>query len=409
MVLVKVTFTSILVLLITFTLAYIVLSPYYATLSAAIPSSKATNEDIEDESDDTSTPCDESLLPIPLDPNFTLNITHHAPSLPIPSSPLPQPHALADAAQAIPLLLSLSRSTTWSSIANITLRAPDTFEPEGLLRLGPDRFLLSAGEYTTRTKKYPPSNPIQDGTDRTPGAGFAHLMMFTSNGTLVADASISLSGSLEYHNGGLDYDGESIWGVLSQYRPNTSATVYAADPTTLRPRAVLHHPSDHLGAIAVPPAVDLRPRHGDEKHGSDRRISTLNWGGRTASLFPLPDTDSCVSRLPRRTIRNPSHFVDYQDCKYMGPWSSYTLMLCSGVASLGNPTSSSEKYNLGGIALVDIDTMQPLAEIPVTLESEKGVRMTQNPMDFSVEDGKLRFYWAPDQHESTLYIYEAQP
>jgi hypothetical protein len=35
--------------------------------------------------------------------------------------------------------------------------------------------------------------------------------------------------------------------------------------------------------------------------------------------------------------------------------------------------------------------------------------MTQNPVDVSVENGKLRFYWMPDQRNSTLYVYEAQP
>lgn len=77
-------------------------------------------------------------------------------------------------------------------------------------------------------------------------------------------------------------------------------------------------------------------------------------------------------------------------------------MLCSGVATIGN-------YNLGGIALVDVDTMTPLAEVPIALESALGLRMTQNPVDVSVEAGKLRFYWIPDQRNSTLYVYEAQP
>lgn len=57
---------------------------------------------------------------------------------------------------------------------------------------------------------------------------------------------------------------------------------------------------------------------------------------------------------------------------------------------------------------MDINSMLAIAEIPITLESSRGVRMTQNPMDVSVEDGRLRFYWVPDQQDSTLYIYEAQ-
>ena len=441
----KLAVSTILVILLAGTLTYVLLAPYYAPdgLSASVPiagpdsqhSSKPASEDNDhhdddddddDDTDESTTSCDPSLLPIPLpddqDNYPPLNITIHDPSLPIlPYDHLPPPHALSDAPAAIPLLLSLTRDTVWTAVANISLQA-DTFEPEGLLRLGPDRYILSCGEYTSRTQKFPPENPIQDGTDRTSGSGFAHLMVFAADGTRIADASISLADKIEYHNGGIDYDGKEIWGALSQYRPNTTATIYAADPATLRPRAVIHHPSDHLGAVAVEPVKDDHEDDDDDdddddkkksrRHGGHRRrITSLNWGGRTATTFKLPppsssssSSSSCIVPHNPPTTKNPSHFVDYQDCKYMGAWDGgRRLMLCSGVAKLKD-----DDYNLGGLALVDVDTMLPVAEIPITLQSDKGVRMTQNPVDFSVEDGKLRLYWAPDQHDSTLYIYEAQ-
>jgi hypothetical protein len=75
-------------------------------------------------------------------------------------------------------------------------------------------------------------------------------------------------------------------------------------------------------------------------------------------------------------------------------------MLCSGVATIST-------YNLGGIAIVDLETMLPLAEVPVTMTSELGFAITENPVDVAVVDGKLRLYWLPDQHNSTLYVYEA--
>lgn len=411
MVLAKVSLSAVFVFLLTFVLAYVVLAPHYAALSSLSKSRPVSEEpepaheddhleeDHDEDHDDT--PCDAALLPI--SPDAPLNITIPDASIPILPS-RPAPHALSDAQQIIPLFLNLSRATTWTSIANITLQA-DTFEPEGLLRLGTDRYLLSCGEYTLPTQKFPPSDPIQNGTDRTPGAGYAHLMMFDAEGTLLANASISRRGTLEYHNGGIDWDGERVWGVLGQYRPNTSATVYTADADTLEAKSVLWH-GDHLGAVAVEPVAGHKRR----RHGG-RRITSLNWGGRTASIFQLPeaddnddDDDVCIiARRPRRVTTNPSHFVDYQDCKYLGPWgASQTLMLCSGVASLD------DRYSLGGLALVDIDTMQPVAEVPVALRSEAGVRMTQNPVDVSVHDGRLRFYWVPDQHNSTLYIYEAE-
>jgi hypothetical protein len=103
--------------------------------------------------------------------------------------------------------------------------------------------------------------------------------------------------------------------------------------------------------------------------------------------------------------RNPTYYVDYQDCKWLGHSARYdgkSVMLCSGVGTVGG-------YHLGGLALVDVATMVPLAEVPITLASAKGTRMTQNPFDVSVVDGRLRLYWMPDQHESTVYVYEARP
>ncbi|KAK9326911.1 hypothetical protein V1520DRAFT_358499 [Lipomyces starkeyi] len=53
--------------------------------------------------------------------------------------------------------------------------------------------------------------------------------------------------------------------------------------------------------------------------------------------------------------------------------------------------------------------MIPVAEVPITMTSDLGVPVTQNPMDVTIVDGRLRFYFMPDQHNSTLYVYEAEP
>jgi hypothetical protein len=53
--------------------------------------------------------------------------------------------------------------------------------------------------------------------------------------------------------------------------------------------------------------------------------------------------------------------------------------------------------------------MSPLSEVPLTMVSDLGVQITQNPMDVDIVEGKLRVYFLPDQHNSTLYVYEAQP
>ncbi|KAL7929934.1 hypothetical protein V8C35DRAFT_314201 [Trichoderma chlorosporum] len=321
-------------------------------------------------------------------PTLSLNITLHKDE-PLAPSPLPPSHAASDGETIIQLFRTLGRTTVWKSIANISFHG-DTFEPEGLVRLGPDRYVVSCGEYTEHTQKYP--HPI-NGTDRTPGKGFAHLMVYNGKGQRIADATITREGQEEYHNGGIDYDGQWIWGTISQYRPNSTAYVYKMDPYSLKPQAVLRY-TDHLGGIVHDTTKDS--------------LTTLNWGSRNASVWILKDrvATDYVFQKPMYTIRNPSYFVDYQDCKWLGRSRHYnraSVMLCSGVSALNGG------YSLGGIALLDAETMQPLAEVPVMLESALGVRMTQNPMDVNVENGKLRFYWLPDQRYSTLYIYEAEP
>ncbi|KAL6861992.1 hypothetical protein J3F83DRAFT_762718 [Trichoderma novae-zelandiae] len=327
-----------------------------------------------------------TCLPTTTDP---LNITVYQQDTPFVPSPPPPSHAASDGETIIKLFQTLGRTTRWESIATITFQG-DTFEPEGLVRLGPDRYVISCGEYTEHTQKYP--HPI-NGTDRTPGKGFAHLMVYDGKGERIADATITREGDEEYHNGGIDYDGRWIWGTLAQYRPNSTASVYKADPQSLKPQTVLRY-NDHLGGIV---------------HDTTRNsITTLNWGSRNASTWTLEDrvTADCSSQKPVSIIRNPSYFVDYQDCKWLGRSEFYhgaSVMLCSGVASLD------DGYSLGGIALVDAETMRPLSEVPIMLQSALGVRMTQNPVDVSVKDGKLQLYWLPDQRNSTLYVYEAQP
>lgn len=319
-----------------------------------------------------------------------LNITRFTDGTLAPSPP-PRSHAMSDGEKIIELFQNLGRSTVWKSIANITMEG-DSFEPEGIVRLGEDRYIVSAGEYTEHPMRYA-DEEIIDGTDRTAGHGFAHLIVYDGKGRRLADATITEEHTEEYHNGGLDYDGEQIWGTIAQYRPNSTAYIYRASLDNLEPKSVVRL-RDHLGTIIPDPQRQL--------------VTALNWGSRNASTWQVradSKTGCDAEEEPWKRARNPSYFVDYQDCKWLG-YSAYykgrSVALCSGVATVGD-------YVLGGIALVDVHTMKPLAEVPITLESELGVRMTMNPMDVSVVDEKLRFYWMPDQRNSTLYIYEAQP
>ncbi|KXL47762.1 MAG: hypothetical protein FE78DRAFT_105694 [Acidomyces sp. 'richmondensis'] len=269
-----------------------------------------------------------------------LNITNYQPGAPLVPSPLPLSHAESDGNKIVELFQDLGRTTFWKS----------------MVPLGSDRFVVSGGQYTEATVKY---NKTINGTDHTAGAGFAHLIVFSANGSRIADATITPQDALEYHNDGIDYDGSHIWSTIAKYLPNSTAHVDKVDPHTMYPHTVLHIKDHEVGIVH-----DILTND----------VWTLNWGGRNF--------------LTRHSPLHPN----------AGP-----LVLCSGVATIST-------YNLGGIAIVDLDTMLPLMEIPIPMVSAKGVAMTENSCDASVtEDGRLRMYWLSDQHNSTLDMYEAQP
>jgi hypothetical protein len=86
-----------------------------------------------------------SVLPLPLSLFVhtinALNITIYQPNIPFAPSPLPPSHAESDGEQIISLFQTLGRTTVWKSVANITFQG-DTYEPEGMIRLGVDRYIV---------------------------------------------------------------------------------------------------------------------------------------------------------------------------------------------------------------------------------------------------------------------------
>lgn len=313
------------------------------------------------------------------------------------ASPLAAPFAASNVDAIVASFNALCRTTTWNLLASIPVEG-DTGEPEGMVRIGNDRFVVSTGEWTAnRTafgKNYDGSAIIRNGTDREPGAGYARLNVYDSKGKRVAAATYAVPGDAEYHLGGIDYDGKYIWATIAQYRPNTTATILRVDPNTME-ATYLHKVSDHLGGIVHDTQTD--------------KLYTLNWGSRNASTFYVNGVSSSGFTKPEKVVRNPSYFIDYQDCKWLGHPAYYQYrptMICSGVAYIGTQPSG---YNLGGVAIVDAETMVPLSEVPIALLSKRNGTITQNPFDVDFVNGTLRMYWMPDQHNSTIYVYEAQP
>ena len=283
----------------------------------------------------------------------------------------------------------LTRKTTWQLVRKVPLKF-DAHHPEGIARVG-DRFVLSAVEVTEPTQTYQPPGTLIDGTDRTPGKGIGHLISFDGQGNRLRDVQIG-DGANIYHPGGLDYDGRALWAAVAEYRPNKPSIIYRVDPRSLKARKAFRT-RDHIGGIV---------------HDTRRdRVIGLNWGSRTAYDWKLTARGA---KLTDTTV-NPSHFVDYQDCKYLGRPRRFRhpAMLCSGIAGLQHPGPDGQpvSYDLGGVALVDVVTMRPLNEVPFQQYTDQRQVATRNAIDVQIVNGRLRLYLVADDDESDLLVYEA--
>lgn len=285
--------------------------------------------------------------------------------------------------QAADRVTRLTRTSHWTHAASVRLGFK-THHPQGLVRIGDD-FYLSSVEIATRTTPFP--QPI-GGYDRDTGAGTGHLFKFDNAGNLLADLRLG-EGSI-YHPGGIDYDGRHIWVPVAEYRPNSRAILYRVDPATMKGTEVLRF-ADHIGAIVHD--VDDNTLHG------------VSWGSRRFYRWTLDAagrvTNGHVAPEKLRTL-NPSHYLDYQDCKYAGR----RRMLCTGVTEM-RTAPGAPPFRLGGIDLVSLTDGRPIHQAPVLLWTPGGLSMTQNPVWLEASDGGLRAYFIPDDNTSTVYIYES--
>ncbi len=271
----------------------------------------------------------------------------------------------------------LNRSTQWNLAERIKLNFP-TYHPQGFARVG-DRLFLSSVEIIEAPVKYP--QPV-DGYDRTPGKGRGHVFVLDLKGNLLKD--IVLGEGDNYHPGGIDADGTSLWVPVAEYRPHSHSIVYRIDLATLEVHEEFRV-ADHVGGI-VPD-----PRTG-ELHG-------VTWGSREFYTW-----NSKGRQLSHTS--NSSHFVDYQDCAY----TERELMLCTGITNY--KTATGTDFELGGITLLDLKSGTIRYEVPVQLWSAAGHVATRNPVHLEADGSKLRMWAAPDDGEEAsgteILIYEAK-
>ena len=214
----------------------------------------------------------------------------------------------------------LTRTTEWNRLEAIALRFK-TYHPQGLVKIG-DRLFMSSVEVI----------------DRDAGKGIGHVFQFDMSGNVMAD--LTLGEGAIYHPGGLDYDGRHIWVAVAEYRPNSRSIVYRIDPRNMTASEVFRF-DDHLGALV----------HDTDNHS----LTGVSWGSRTFYRWPLSGDGRVRNAASAQRASNPSHYVDYQDCKYAGQ----RRMLCTGVTEM-RVTKDAEPFRLGGIELVSLRDHRPI-------------------------------------------------
>jgi hypothetical protein len=279
----------------------------------------------------------------------------------------------------------LSRTSSWTLEREVPL-AFRTHHPQGMVKIGETLFVSSV-EIRVPTRR---SAGRSDGFDRDAGEGVGHLFKVTSAGALVQD--LVLGEGTMYHPSGIDYDGTDIWVALAEYRPNSRSIVYRVNPETMKATEVFRF-DDHLGGVV--------------RNTDDNTLHAVSWGSRWFYRWTLDKAGRPTNgSRPRETLRtaNPSHYVDYQDCKYAGE----RRMLCTGVAELSRG-GSGNTVHLGGIDLIDLQTGHAVHQVPVGLTTPKAVSLTRNPSVFEVVGDEVRGYFLPEDDTSTLFVYRVRP
>jgi hypothetical protein len=254
-------------------------------------------------------------------------------------------------------LAGLTRTSLWIQAGSIPVTF-DTFHPQGMVKLG-DTFFVSS-------------------VDK--GAQVGHLFKIDNSGKLLADLKL-VEGAM-YHPGGIDYDGRDIWVPLAEYRPDSHSIVYRVNPDTMKATEVLRA-ADHLGAIV----------HDTD----DDSVHAVSWGSRRLFTWTRGGAGPVTQTL------NPSHYIDYQDCKYIRGHR----MVCSGVADL-RPSPGLPAFRLGGLELINLADGRPIHQVPIALTTPTGVSMTQNPLWLETRGSGLRAYFMPEDNRSTIYIYDIE-
>ena len=272
----------------------------------------------------------------------------------------------------------INSNTTWQLLEKIPLQF-SSYHPQGLVKVG-EYFYLSSVE-TTEQPRMENEETSNSGYDRSPGAGVGHLFKFDGTGRLLQQ--ISLGENNLYHPGGIDFDGESIWVSVAEYRPNSHSIVYRVDPDTLAAEEVFRF-DDHLGAIV---------------HDSQRAtLHAVSWGAE--SYYSWQSLEEAYVADEFKMTKAEGSSIEYQDCQYVPS----SLMLCSGIGDYA--IDNTHTFTVGGIELINLDSRQVEHRITVTNTTPTGEVIVRNPSYFEFHSaGRSHFYFVPEDNQSNLYIY----
>ena len=271
---------------------------------------------------------------------------------------------------------ALTKNTAYDLVGEVEIKF-DTYHTQGILKIG-EYYYLSSVEVTEERRRL--EQPDEQGYYRTPGKGIGHLFKIDADGNLVKDL-VMLDGGM-YHPSGIDFDGTHIWIGLAAYRPQSEAKIYKVDIDKMQAEEMFSV-SDHIGGLVYDRDANL--------------VYGLSWGSRTIYCWTPEGSE-------KYRYNNASHYVDFQDAKYVGA----NMMLASGKNNLKfDVNGTKEVREIGGMALIELATGNIIHAVPVMLSQGDNTIITRNPMDVEIRDGKLTFYFAPEDNQTTIYIYQA--
>ncbi len=272
---------------------------------------------------------------------------------------------------------ALASHFAWTPAGKIQLKFP-TYHPQGMVKIGQFIYLSSVTRPAESPGMEPHDRPEFDrARDR---AGY--LFKADLDGNLFAQTELG-DGS-RYHPGGIDFDGRWIWVPVAENLPDSSSIIFRVNPETLSAQAAFRVP-DHIGDLTY-------NRSDDTLHG-------FSWGARRHHTWKIVDGAIASPLVAPAELDRPAFMLEaeYQDCHYVG--SSFAL--CS------SSTHFDTSY-LGSLDLVNLDNDSVVQQLIVHLRPEGSDRpMTHNPMFFERLNGVVRFYFAPEDDRTTIYMFDA--